>query len=191
MLVLVSAYNVSLQVSVDSPSMSLGDQTRVMEGCLEKKRGSPCFRVTSLFEMTWFQFPFKSPGRWTGWSPDWDGWTGSPGPIQGHTSGWVWCGERLVVVPAEWEEVLRSLFLTTPTRGRLLDGKEFWVGCGCFFLVGVGGKEKTSGHVHQGRFSLDDEHHPFTYVCMWLAPIRTWVTSELRPSVMGTWTGVG
>jgi hypothetical protein len=32
----------------------------------------------------------------------------------------------------------------------------FRVDCGCFSWGGGGGKEKASGHVQQGRFSLDD-----------------------------------
>ncbi len=31
--------------SVDNPSISLGDQSRVSRGCVERKRGSPLFRV--------------------------------------------------------------------------------------------------------------------------------------------------
>jgi hypothetical protein len=39
----------------------------------------------------------------------------------------------------------------------VLMGRRFWVGChGMVFLVGTGGEEKASGHVQQGRFSLDD-----------------------------------
>ncbi len=38
-------------------------------------------------------------GRCVGWPPDWGGLAGGPGPWRGHTSGCVWCGERLVVVP--------------------------------------------------------------------------------------------
>ena len=37
-----------------------------------------------------------------------------------------------------------------------LDGETFWVGCGWFFLGGRGVEEETSGHVQEGRFSLDD-----------------------------------
>ncbi len=39
-------------------------------------------------------------GRCVGWPPDWGGLAGGPDPLRGHTSGCVWCGERLVVVPA-------------------------------------------------------------------------------------------
>ena len=40
--------------SVDSPSLSLGDQSRVSGGCLERKESNVLFRVTSLFEMICF-----------------------------------------------------------------------------------------------------------------------------------------
>ena len=40
--------------SVDSPSLSLGDQSRVSAGCLERKESNVLFRVTSLFEMICF-----------------------------------------------------------------------------------------------------------------------------------------
>jgi hypothetical protein len=38
----------------------------------------------------------------------------------------------------------------------LLMVSRFWVGCGWFFWSGRGGEEKATGHVQQGRFSLDD-----------------------------------
>ena len=37
--------------SVDSPSLALGDQSRVSRGCLERKESDTCFRVNSLFEL--------------------------------------------------------------------------------------------------------------------------------------------
>jgi hypothetical protein len=37
-------------------------------------------------------------GGWGSWSPDWDRSEGSPDQFHGHTSGCVWCGNRLVVV---------------------------------------------------------------------------------------------
>ena len=37
--------------SVDSPSLSLGDQSRVSGGCLERKESDVCFLVSNLFEM--------------------------------------------------------------------------------------------------------------------------------------------
>jgi hypothetical protein len=59
-------------------------------------------------------------GRWSGCPPDWGGWTGWTDSLYGHTSGCVFCcGQRLVVVPTRWQEVLRYVFLTDPTRGRL------------------------------------------------------------------------
>jgi hypothetical protein len=42
-------------------------------------------------------------GRWGACPPDWDGWSGSPDPLSGYTSGCVWCGKLLVVVPAWWQ----------------------------------------------------------------------------------------
>jgi hypothetical protein len=71
-----------------------------------------------------FGFGFFTPvwgrwGRYAGWPPDWGGWTGSPDPLIGHTSGCVWCGERLVVVPARWREGFEKRVLDTLTRGRL------------------------------------------------------------------------
>jgi hypothetical protein len=45
-------------------------------------------------------------------------------------------------------------------------GRHFWVGCGCFFLGGGWGQEKSSGHGQQGR-SLDDacfQTTPFCYI---------------------------
>ena len=50
-------------------------------------------------------------------------------------------------------------WVSTLVMGRF-DGGAFWVGCGSFFFGSLGddggGEEKTSGHVQQGRFSLDD-----------------------------------
>ncbi len=39
---------------------------------------------------------------------DWGGWTGSPGPLRRHTSGCIWCGKCLVVVPTRWQEGLNA-----------------------------------------------------------------------------------
>ena len=38
-------------LSVDGPSIALGDQSRVLRGCLARERVSSLFRVNRLFEM--------------------------------------------------------------------------------------------------------------------------------------------
>ncbi len=50
-------------------------------------------------------------------SVDWGGWAGSPGPLCGHTSGWVWCGNHLVVV---------SHTMTGGFQMRVLDDVKTW-----------------------------------------------------------------
>jgi hypothetical protein len=50
--------------------------------------------------------------------------------------------------------------LSRGTGDGKFDGETSWVGCGCFFLVtGRGGEEKVTGHVQQGRFSLNDTRY--------------------------------
>ncbi len=70
-----------------------------------------CLRV-GFFASVWGRW-----GRWAGWPPDWGGWAGSPGPLRVHTSGYVWCGERLVVIPAWWQESFEK---------SVLDGANTW-----------------------------------------------------------------
>jgi hypothetical protein len=54
-----------------------------------------------------------------GLTPGLGWWAGSPGQFHGYTSGYVWCGNCLVLFPDRWEGCFRWVFLTTQTRGRV------------------------------------------------------------------------
>ena len=63
----------------------------------------------------------------------------------------------------------------------IFDGWTFWVGCGWFFFGSLGkdgdGEEKTTGHVYQGRFSLDNVSRCFqtsTFFLCYILYIERW-----------------
>ncbi len=80
--------------------------------------GEGCFRSVFLMPVE------GRRNRWVGWSPDWDQWTDSPGPLHGHTSRlrsfWGGCWNDPVDVAAWWKEGSTGAFLMTSTSGRLL-----------------------------------------------------------------------
>jgi hypothetical protein len=66
-----------------------------------------------------------------------------------------------------------------------LEGESCWVGCGWVSWVGRGGEERASGHVQQGRFSLDDtrfQTETFFYVIYYILNSGGFTESSFRSS---------
>jgi hypothetical protein len=93
-------------------------------------------------------------GRCVGWPPDWGGLPGGPGPLRGQrrvARGRLFVpglesSVRSAQLIRRWGLPGESAPWSGTGDGEVLMGRRFWVGCGWFFLGGVGeGKRKLQG----------------------------------------------